>query len=143
MRLKPNDEPCEGSIKQNNQLTTWIFNMFFVKLNSNYKEPRTAKPRSCACTSFKWIKHPVPFHSHEWKKCNFWDYWKETSYIYFRKIALFNIKPWPDHILKRSSLPLKTSPIASSTSATVPPIVVKFLNMKDRNSILKLASHVG
>jgi len=38
-------------------------------------------------------------------------------------------------------LPLKTSTIASSTSATAPALIVKFLAMKDRSYILKLASH--
>ena len=37
-------------------------------------------------------------------------------------------------------LPRKTSAITSS-SVTAPPIVVKFVTMKDRNSILNLASH--
>jgi len=40
-------------------------------------------------------------------------------------------------------LPRKTtSAITSSSSATAPPIVVKFVTMKDRNSIFNLASHV-
>ena len=39
------------------------------------------------------------------------------------------------------SFPRKTSTIASSTYVTASPIVVKLLNMKDRNSILNLASH--
>ena len=38
-------------------------------------------------------------------------------------------------------LPQKTSAIASSSSVTAPPIVVKFVTMKDRNSIFNLASH--
>jgi len=38
-------------------------------------------------------------------------------------------------------LPRKTSAISSSTSVTAPSIVVKFLTMKDRTSILNLASH--
>ena len=38
-------------------------------------------------------------------------------------------------------LPHKTSAIASSTSVTAPPIVVNFLTIEDRNSILNLASH--
>jgi len=40
--------------------------------------------------------------------------------------------------LKVDHLSRITSPIASSTSATVPPIVVKFQNMEDRNSTLIL-----
>jgi len=38
-------------------------------------------------------------------------------------------------------LPRKTSAITSSSSVTAPPIVVKFVTMKDRNSIFNLASH--
>jgi len=38
-------------------------------------------------------------------------------------------------------LPPKTSAITSSSSVTAPPIVMKFVTMKDRNSIFNLASH--
>jgi len=38
-------------------------------------------------------------------------------------------------------LPRKTSVITLSSSVTAPPIVVKFVTMKDRNSIFNLAFH--
>ena len=108
-------------------------------------QPRMAKQQSC----MNGVQGDLTYCSMVflWKKKVKLVRPPKRLYIHFRNIALFRVKSRPNHILESSSPSTENlcdeafSAIASSTSATAPTIVVKFLTMKNRNSILNLAFH--